>query len=229
VAQETYIDYSVRPGSEEYFRYSEINRLAVTGIVLELIRNIFDKNSNNIINPAINKYFWAEGFDETLSEAQNQVLIEDVFTWDPSSAGQRPAILVKGNKWVDVPLSIGDRIHGENNLEGEESYYRHIKGSHTVFVVGKTPAQTELLAREVYLYLSSFSYTILKETCFESWDVPVFEAVQELEEYTEHFAIPINLQYELSYTWKLFPVTRLLQGVFFDLELNSDEESLIDG
>ena len=126
MSTETYIDYSVRPGSEEYFRYSEINRLAVTGILLELIRNIFAKDDNNIINPAIKNYFWEKEFDENLSNAQNQVLIEDVFTWAPDKSGQKPAILVKGNRWTDKPLSIGDRVHGENNLSGEENFYRHI-------------------------------------------------------------------------------------------------------
>ncbi len=219
---ETYIDYSVRPGSEEYFRYSEINRLAVTGIILELLRNIFAKDSNNVINEAIKDYYWAPEFDPDMSNARNQIMIEDVFTWTPDKAGQRPAILTKGNKWVDERVSIGDRLHGESNLDGKETFYKRVKGGHIIFVVGRTPAQTELLAREVYLYLSSFSNAILKETCFDRWDVPAFEAIQELEEYAEHFVIPINLQYELSYTWELFPVTKLLQGVFFDLELDSD-------
>ena len=220
-SKETYIDYSVRPGSEEYFRYSEVSRLSVTGIVLELLRNIFSQADGNIINPAIQDYYWAPEFDPDRENARNQILIEEAFSWTPDKAGQRPAILVKGNKWVDRPLSIGDRLHGTDNLEGEEEFYMHVVGSHTAFVVGNTSAQTELLAREVYLYLKSFSHVILKETCFERWTVPSLEGVQELEEYEEHFVIPINLQYELSYTWKLFPVTRLLQGVFFDIELDS--------
>tara|TARA_Y100000034_G_scaffold126707_1_gene178352 strand:+ start:133 stop:825 length:693 start_codon:yes stop_codon:yes gene_type:complete len=228
-SNETYIDYSVRPGSEEYFRYSEISRLSVTGIVLELLRNIFSKDANNVINPAIQDYYWAPEFDADMENARNQIMIEDVFSWTPDKAGQRPAVLVKGNKWIDQKASIGHRLHGNQSTDGKESFYKRVKGGHTIFVIGKTPAQTELLAREVYLYLSSFSQVIIKETCFDRWEVPTFEAVQELEEYTEHFAIPINLQYELSYTWELFPVTRLLQGVFFDLELDSDEESLING
>jgi len=219
--RETWIGLDDRLSTEAPMQASELSRLTVTGLTLELIRELFLKEANNIINPAVADYYWVSEPEGDLEEAKNQILIEEVFSWTPDTAGQRPAILVRGNKWQDRRLSIGGhKVHGATPLSGEETYHKHIQGSHTIFVIGRTSAQTELLAREVYLYLNSFSSIIVDETCFSRWDAPVLEAVQELEEYEEHFVIPINLIYELSYTWKLFPVTRLLQGVLTNFETN---------
>ena len=218
---ETWIGVSERSETEAPMQQSEISRLSVTGLVLELTRELFKEGAHNIINPAIDDYYWVPSPEGDLADAKHQILIEEVFSWTPETAGQRPAILVRGNKWQDRRISIGNKIHTNTIPEsGEEKYIKHVQGSHTIFVVGRTSAQTELLAREVYLYLNSFSPIIVRETCFDRWDVPVLEAVQELEEYEEHFVIPINVIYELSYSWKLFPVTRLLQGVLTNFETN---------
>ena len=216
--RETWIGIDDRPADESPLQHSEPNRLAVTGLLLEMLRGMFGESGTNIINPAIAEYYWVPEPKGSLDDAKNQMLIEEVFSWTPDKAGVRPAILVKGNKWQDRRVTLGDKVQHAPQISGEEKYYRHVTGSHTVFVVGRTSAQTELLAREVYLYLSSFSPIIVKETCFERWTVPVLEGVQELEEYEEHFVIPINLVYELSHSWKLFPVTRLLQGVLTNFE-----------
>jgi hypothetical protein len=216
--RETWIGIDDRPSTEAPFQHSEVNRLAVTGLVLEMIRKLFSKEGHSIINPMIDSYYWVPEPEGDLSEAKHQILIEEVFSWTPDTAGMRPAILVRGNKWQDRRLTLGDKVQHEPRKSGEEEYYRHVQGSHTIFAIGRTSAQTELLAREVYLYLNSFSPIILKETCFDRWTVPVLDAVQELEEYEEHFVIPLNLVYELSYSWKLFPVTRLLQGVLTNFE-----------
>lgn len=217
--RETWIDLDDRPDTEAPMQSSELSRLTVTGLTLELIRELFLQDANNIINPAIADYYWVPEPEGPIEEAKNQILIEEVFSWTPDTAGQRPAILVRGNKWQDRRISIGDRIHGTLDTSSEETFLKHVQGSHTIFVIGRTSAQTELLAREVYLYLNSFSSIIVSETCFDRWDAPVLEGVQELEEYEEHFVIPINLIYELSYSWKLFPVTRLLQGVLTSFEI----------
>jgi hypothetical protein len=218
--KETWIGIDDRPDNESPLRHSEPNRLAVTGLLLELIRGLFGEDGTNIINPALANYYWVPELQGTLEEAKNQILVEEVFSWTPDKTGTRPAVLVRGNKWEDRRVTLGDKVHHMPELSGKEKYYKHVTGSHTVFVIGRTSAQTELFAREVYLYLNSFSPIILKETCFERWTVPVLDGVQELEEYEEHFVIPINLVYELSYSWKLFPVTRLLQGVLMNFETN---------
>ena len=216
---ETWIGIDDRQSNEAPFQNSEVNRLAVTGLILEMIRKLFSQDGHSIISPALSDYYWVAEPEGDLSEAKHQILIEEVFSWTPDTAGMRPAILVRANKWIDRRLTLGDKVvTGNPKPSGEEHYYRHVQGSHTVFAIGRTSSQTELLAREVYLYLNSFSPIILKETCFERWTVPELDAVQELEEYEEHFVIPINLVYELSYSWKLFPITRLLQGVLTNFE-----------
>jgi hypothetical protein len=218
--RETWIGLDDRSNTEAPMQSSELSRLSVTGLTLELIRELFLKDAHNVINPALVDYYWVSEPEGDLDEAKNQILIEEVFSWTPDTAGQRPAILVRGNKWQDRRVSIGNKVHALTPASGEEHYTKQVQGSHTIFAIGRTSAQTELLAREVYLYLNSFSPIIVKETCFDRWDVPVLEAVQELEEYEEHFVIPINLIYELSYSWKLFPVTRLLQGVLSNFDTN---------
>jgi hypothetical protein len=186
------------------------SRLAITGVLLDCIRQVFS-TSNNITHPQLKDFFWAK--DQTLDplKAPYQLVIEDSFYYDVFQGGIRPAITVKPGAWQESKLVIGD-----NGIGGEQ-YYKRINGSHSINVIGKTVSQSELLAREVHGYLSHFGPILRQWLGLSRWDAPVLGEPAELEEHSENIIIPISLAYEINYSWELHPQTaRLLRQIAID-------------
>jgi len=183
------------------------NRLAVTGIVLDCLRQLFAVSSN-IMHPQLEGFFWAPEMTSDPLKAPYQIVIEDGFKFDLSKDGIRPAILVEAGQWQESKMAIGD-----GGMTGEV-YHKRVQGSHTINVVGKTVSQAELIAREVQGYLSHFGPILREWINFSRWEVPVLSPPKEVEEQSEHVVIQVVLTYELVYAWELTPATsRLLRQI----------------
>ena len=186
------------------------NRLAITGILLDCVRQVFLK-SNNIVHPQLKEFFWAKEQTSDPLKAPYQIIIEDSFYYDVFKGGIRPAITVKAGAWQESRLVIGD-----NGMSGEQ-YYKKINGSHTVNIIAKTVSQAELLAREVHGYLSHFGPILREWIGFSRWEAPVLGAPSELKEHSDNIVVPITLAYEINYSWDLHPGTsRLLRQIAID-------------
>lgn len=197
----------------------EPNRVIITGILLDLIRQLFSSpEGRNILSLQLKDYFWSAEFDENLDEAKYQLIIEDVYTWDPTKAGIRPGILIKPGTWVDRNLLIGDKIQGLDHSR----YERMMVGSHSIFVIGQTATQTELLAREVHMYLGHFKQEIRHTLSFDKWEVAELAEISELEESDEHFVIPLTVAYQFAHAWEVKPVGPLLQHAITSINIDDD-------
>jgi hypothetical protein len=183
------------------------NRLAVTGVILDCLRQLFAVSAN-VMHPQLEGYFWAPDTTSDPLKAPYQIIIEDGFKFDLSKDGIRPAILVEAGAWQESRLAIGD-----GGIAGE-AYHKKVRGSHTVKIVGKTVPQAELLAREVQGYLSHFGPILREWLSFSRWEVPVLSAPEEVEEQSENVIISVTVAYELVYAWELKPaVSRLLRQI----------------
>ena len=183
------------------------NRLAITGIILDCIRQLFS-NVNNLMHPQLKEFFWAA--DSTLDplKAPYQVLIEDVMFFNLGASGIRPTILVKAGNWQESKVALGD-----NGLSGEV-YYKKIAGTHSIQVLAKTTAQAELLAREVHGYLSHFGPILREWISLAKWEVPAIGEPNKAEGQPETVIISIGVSYEIIYSWSLHPETsRLLRQI----------------
>jgi hypothetical protein len=196
-------DYS----EEQPICYNFPNRLAITGFIIDCLRQLFS-NSNNLMHPQIKGFFWAEEQSEDPLKAPNQLIIEDAFNFDINKAGIRPAVLVKSGNWQEVKLVLGD-----NGLGGD-TYHKRINGQHSIQVVARSIAQAELIAREVQGYLSHFGPLLREWVNLIKWEVPLLEAPTKLEEQSENVVISIGISYEIIYSWELAPETsRLIRQI----------------
>jgi len=203
----TEIDKPLELSSEEPLYCQFPNRLAVTGIILDCLRQLF-LNSNNLTHPLIKDFFWAADQTPNALKAPFQLIIEDSFFFDVQKTGIRPAIIVKAGTWQESKLVIGD-----NGMNGE-TYYKKITGSHAIQIIAKSISQAELIAREVHGYLSHFGPILREWIDFSKWEVPNIGEPTELEEQAENVVIPITLNYEIVYSWELHPETsRLLRNI----------------
>ena len=193
------------------------NRLAITGIILDCIRQLFGPGAN-LLHPQLKDFFYAAQPTTDFIKAPYQVVIDDSFSFDLTKAGLRPAILVKAGTWQESRLAIGD-----GNLTGGETYTKKIVGSHTVQVIAKNSAQAELLAREVHGYLSHFGPLLREWLDLVKWEVPQLQEPQELEEQAENVIIAVGISYELIYSWEIKPAaSRLLRQIVVTAIMNTD-------
>ena len=96
------------------------SRLAISGIILDCVRQLFG-NSSNLMHPQLKDFFWAEESTQDVLKAPYQVTIEDSFFFDLSKNGIRPAILVKAGTWQESKLTIGDNYATSNPFTGKIS------------------------------------------------------------------------------------------------------------
>lgn len=194
---------------ETYIGCQFPSRLAISGIIADCLRQLF-QNSNNLMHPQLKDYFWAAEETTDPLKAPFQVIVENFFTFNLTQMGVRPSVLIKAGNWEESRIAIGNKSIG--GPDGE--YYKRIAGVHNIMVVAKTVSQAELIAREVHGYLSHFGPLLREWLSLLKWEVPALQAPEELEENLENIVINIPVQYELVYSWELHPETsRLLRQI----------------
>jgi len=197
------LDYS----SQEPVYCQFPNRLAMTGFILDCLRQLFG-NANKIMHPQIKEFFWSSEQTTDPMKAPYQLIIEDAFNFDLSKVGVRPAILVKSGNWQEAKLVIGD-----NGMSGD-IYHKRINGQHSIQIVSKSIAQAELLAREVQGYLSHFGPLLREWVELVKWEVPVLQEPTRMEEQEENILISVGAVYEIIYSWEIRPDTsRLIRQI----------------
>lgn len=186
------------------------NRLAITGIITDCLRQLFS-SPQNLLHPQLKEFYWASDPTAEATKAPYQLVIDNYHAFSQAKAGVRPCILVKAGNWQESKLIIGNRAMG---VVGNQEYYKQIQGSHSVLVTARTVSQAELLAREVHGYLSHFG-PILKEWMgLSRWEVPMIQEPTEMDGNLESILISIPVQYELVYSWELVPeAARLLRQI----------------
>lgn len=204
------IDTPDVPEGEAHLSSQFPDRLAVTGVLIKLIRQLFSADRANLMHPLVQQFFWQEGETTDPEKAPYQIVIDDVFHYDQTAIGRRPAIYVTADAWNAVPVSLGGNVF---NTE-DEDYQYNIQGAHTISIIGSNGASAELLAREVFHYCKCFAPKIRDALCFLSFDLPAIGPASELEEAQEYVVVQLPVQYLCNYSWTISPQqSRLLRQI----------------
>jgi len=194
------------------------NRLAITGVILDTIRQLFS-SSSNLLHPQLKDFYWAAEPTKDPLKAPYQLVIEDKFAFNINDAGIRPAILVKSGNWQEAKMLLGDKAVVVND------YYKRIAGTHSVTVVAKTIAQAELLAREVHAYLCHFGPLLREWMNMYRWEVSGISEPQKIDEQQENIVITIPVSYEIIHTWELnSESSRLLRQILVSAIMPNNTE-----
>ncbi len=199
--------------------------LLITGFIRDLlIRQWADPN--NIISPEMKQYVWRE-------QVGSGILIESVYRYRPDLVQKRPAIMVKRNAFKDMPLGLGGGFIFGGGLAAYETekgaISRHATvfvGSHTLFCIHGTGASTEILAAEVLGHLIACMWPIRQNLGLRNFSVTEIGAIQELEESTENYVIPITVGWAYEHAWELRQESLPVQGFSFTGVLDGDDISL---
>lgn len=191
--------------------------LIVTGWMVQLIRYQFG-DPNNIENKQLRDNVWTPDVETT------HILIEWVWDNTVKELARRPAILVKDNGVKPINIGFdsgrtGGDPHG-SELTGSESYTVPIVGSHTVFALGREGGEAQLLATEVRRYIMQFISKIRNDLHLIRLQWLGSGPVAHVEEYREHYMVPITFGYAYWEYFELTPEAPILKTVKFDNALS---------
>jgi hypothetical protein len=170
--------------------------LLMTGVFRDLLIRHFSSRET-IETPELQRLIWKQG-------EQTNILIEAIHRWVPELTEHRPAVIIKRNAYANRRMGIGDRQQMPSaDRYGDPHYATFWVGSHTLFCLGGSGAQAELLATEVQRELTEFGPLILRSLGLHRFQITEVGAIAELEEATENFVVPVTAGYAYEQRWRL--------------------------
>ena len=186
--------------------------VTLTGVFRDILTRHFIAPTQ-IENPILRDLIW-KNTDDT------GILIESVHNWKPSTTEKRPAVIVKRNAYQNRPRGIGDlRMGPHTDKEGFEHFVTYWEGSHTLFCLGGSGAQADLLGAEVQRHMMQFKSPIQVSLDLLSYRVLQAGPVAELEEAQENFVVPITIGYAYEERWVVKPQVPLLSNISLSMIL----------
>jgi hypothetical protein len=182
----------------------------MTGLFRDILARHF-YSASTIEEPDLRHMIWRE--DESTS-----ILIESVHRWRPETTEHRPGVLIKRNAYQNQRRGIGDRRQGAPaDQYGDDHFVTFWVGSHTLFCVGGSGAQAELLGTEVQREITQFGPAVREVTGLLRLQVTQVGAVAELEEAQENWVVPVTVGYAYEERWKVSPRALKLSRVSLSL------------
>ena len=169
--------------------------LILTGVFRDTLVHHFAA-PEYIEEPDLRQLIWQEG-------ERTGIIVESVHRWRPELTEKRPAVIIKRNAYQNQRFAIGDRHQLTRGHRGDLSYATWWVGSHTLFCMGGSGAQAELLATEVQRELTEFGPLLQRTLWLHRFQLMGVGEVSELEESTQHFVVPVNVGYAFQETWTL--------------------------
>lgn len=180
----------------EYYCNKGLGPVAVSGLLISILEDFFYYDEN-IQEPNLKDRTWT-------SSLNTEILITSVGNWKPELAGKRPAILVKRGAWrTEFPGLHQGLIQGSY----PDSHTYLVLGTHYIIIIGKTYAETETLAEEVYRFLLNVSPIILEELPFHLFRVREIGEVRPLKEDRTHFMTIVSVDYAFIENWNIYRET----------------------
>jgi len=152
----------------------------------------------------LQSYVWTAGPD-------TKILIDPVWKYNRENIQARPGLLVKRNQFSRSSLVLGDgyTVRPERNEDGTVRRVRGryqtcaIAGSHTVFCIAGSGAETELLGSEVFNHFLQFGQVFREEMNLHEFEAKSMEPVAYLEEFDDHYVVPVVLAYAYTAAWRI--------------------------
>jgi len=168
----------------------------------------------------LERYIWHSDVSQT------RILIDPVWKYNRQNIQQRPGILVKRNQFTTAKQAIGDgmTVGPKRDNMGRISRVRGryqtraIRGSHTIFSIAGSAAEAELLGAEVFNHFGQFEQILRDELNMHVFEAKSVEPVAYLEEFDDHFVVPVVLAYAYFATWRVDVVAPWLKSLAIEVE-----------
>jgi hypothetical protein len=149
---------------------------------------------------------------------RTSILIEPHTKWTPEMTSRRPAVIIKRNGFENVRMGIEDRMQSNPSIGAPEHYITFWTGSTTMFCIGETGAQAEVLGTEVQRKLTQFAPIIRKTLGLHRLRVLNVGEVHELEEYSDNYVVPVTAGYTFEESWEVTPEAPFISKISLSLK-----------
>jgi hypothetical protein len=170
--------------------------IVLTGLLRDVLTRHFQ--AGGIEDPRLRDMIWRDG-------PAGQILIETAHRWLPQQTEKRPAIILKRNAYANIRLGIGDKHLGGPDIHGDDHFTTLWSGSHTLFCLGASGAQAEVLGTEVQRQLTEFAAVIRQQLDLHRFQVLQIGEIGELEEAQENYVVPVTVGYTFQENWVISP------------------------
>ena len=178
----------------------------LTGAFVRLLQYHFS-DANRIQNTPLKALTWNTDIKQT------NILIAPGFNRDFKSESKKPALFVERGavKPVPIPQPLkGLNISIFQNAEGTHSEltdnakrFKIIKGVHNIVCEGLVPAQSELLAEEIFNRFMYFSPVIEDDFSLDGFDVEGLSPLQQREERPSPTdVVSVSFSWQKFYFWE---------------------------
>lgn len=164
----------------------------LTGILRDILTRQF-VSANYLSEPQLKQLLWSSG-------ENTDILIEASYRWRPETTEKRPAIIIHRNALQNERRGAGN-VRQSGSMYGDERFTTFWTGSHTLFCIGGTGTQAEILADEVQRHLTEFSLPIAKAVRLIRFSVLQKGPVSLLEESKENLVVPVTVGYSYEESW----------------------------
>lgn len=189
-------------------------RMLLTGCFIDILRRHFS-DAQNIQETKLRNLTWNP------TDA-SRMLIEAVTQWRPQMTERRPAIIVKPNGMQTMRRGVGNRRQlPPHDQDGNGRYAVFWLGSHTLFCLGGTGAQAEILASEVQRQIGQFAPVLAPALSLLRLQVIEVGEIHEVEEATENFIVPVTIGYSFEEKWVLAPQVPRLKEISLKMLLET--------
>lgn len=185
----------------------------LTGAFGRVLRDHFS-NADLIEATALKDNVWhAQPSDTTEGTVENGILIDPIFRWNPQEIGKRPAVYVKRNGQKTQRYGINDGLHtglgkdgdGNPKIDEGEEHFVGVLGSHTLFCIGSSGAETEILQGEVFREIQHFAPVLRRDLKLKKLAVTEVTEPQLLQEFDQHFVVAVVIGWAYFEKWRLVP------------------------
>lgn len=197
----------------------------MTGIITRSLQEHFANPENLEFNKLVGvdtsarqleELKWDPDFEKT------KIQIDPVWKYNAQDIQRRPALYIKRN--VTKPgdrLGIDDgfTVNSNRNANGSvdqvrgEYHSKLLLGSHTVFAVGTTAMEAEILAQEVFNHFMMMGPLLRRDLKLTRMSVEELGEVAVLDEFVEHFVVPVVVAYAHTATWRIYQIAPWLKSL----------------
>lgn len=203
----------------------------LTGVFVRLLREHFMAASNlefNGVNTLgkreLEQYLWVPNAEGDVDVERSRIQIDAVWKYNSQDIQNRPALYVKRNpfQYQQLALNHGWVVNPMRSEAGEVSRIPGeiqsvaVMGSHTIFCVGGTGAEAELLGQEVSQHLVGFASVLRADLELHKLLVTEVGEVAVLDESQEHFVVPVVIGYIAIPTWRINAEAPWLKTIAID-------------
>lgn len=177
----------------------------ITGFLRDWLTNRFS-DPDNIETEQLRGMLWK-------ATQPTGILIESITRWKPEATEKRPAIIIKRGNWTSSRLVLNDSAGiGDVHL-GSQRYGRLMTGSHTLFCISNSGAQSEIISGEVFKDLNTYGLVIANILNLVKFEAVELGELFQLEEAKENYAAPIVIQYTGQEVWTVAQQGPILKRV----------------